>query len=421
MKKQFSYHKDIIYNFIWRSLQVVSKQGIIFIIFILCAKLLSPYEFGIYNYVLAIVFFLIIFGDFGISTATSKYVAEYNTTNKEKLKAVLFNSGIIILGLTIIVILLTLIIGPYYLKDKYIYVLWLLPLIFLAPITSLFDGIYRGLNKFKQLAIISIIVGFISIFLVYFSVKQYGLIGALISQNLFYLILLVGLGLGHRDFNFKVNKDVISEIGKYSLILGIASLGFFLFTRINILILAHFNLITEIGYYELINKILLILLLPFFILAQVISPKVTETYIKGDIHNLKRKYIKYIIFSILSSSILALIVYLSLPIILKVFLRDYYNSQLISAFNLMIIVLVSQAVSTVVSIGFSTSSGYAKLNMYFLLIFGLMNLILSTILVKQIGFFGIIYSTVILRVLGDISFTFAYFYKLNKINNKNEK
>ena len=100
--------------------------------FILCAKLLTPYDFGIYNYVLAIVFFLIIFGDFGISTATSKYVAEYNVTDKNKLKAVLFNSGIIILILTVIITILTLIIGPWYLKDKYVYVLYLLPLIFLA-------------------------------------------------------------------------------------------------------------------------------------------------------------------------------------------------------------------------------------------------------------------------------------------------
>src|SRR3989344_2031084 len=151
IKIKYHQHKETINNFIWRSLQVFGKQGIIFLIFILCAKLLIPYDFGIYNYVLAIIFFLIIFGDFGISTATSKYVAEYNLTDKEKLKGVLFNSGIVILGLTIIITVLTLIIGPFYLKDKYLYVLYLLPLVFLAPMTSLYDGIYRGLKKFKQL------------------------------------------------------------------------------------------------------------------------------------------------------------------------------------------------------------------------------------------------------------------------------
>jgi len=99
IKNKYFQHKETINDFIWRSLQVFGKQGITFLIFILCAKLLTPYDFGIYNYVLAIIFFLIIFGDFGISTATSKYVAEYNVTDKQKLKFILFNSLIIIIGL----------------------------------------------------------------------------------------------------------------------------------------------------------------------------------------------------------------------------------------------------------------------------------------------------------------------------------
>jgi len=124
--KTYHKHKETICNFSWRSLQIFTKQGITFLIFILCAKLLSPYEFGIYNYVLAIIFFLIMFGDFGISTATSKYVAEYNVTNKNKLKSVLFNSALIILTLTILITIITLLFGRWYLQDKYLYVLYLL-------------------------------------------------------------------------------------------------------------------------------------------------------------------------------------------------------------------------------------------------------------------------------------------------------
>ena len=117
-RKLYYLNKETINDFIWRSLQISGKGGITFLIFILCAKLLTPYYFGIYNYALAIIFFLILFGDFGISTATSKYVAEYNITDKNKLKLVLFNSGLIIIALTIIITIITLIIGPWYLKDK---------------------------------------------------------------------------------------------------------------------------------------------------------------------------------------------------------------------------------------------------------------------------------------------------------------
>jgi len=101
IRQKYLQHKETINNFTWRALQIFGKSGITFLIFIICAKLLGPYTFGIYNYILAIVFFLVMFGDFGISTATSKYIAEYNVTDKEKLKSVLFSSGVLILGLTL--------------------------------------------------------------------------------------------------------------------------------------------------------------------------------------------------------------------------------------------------------------------------------------------------------------------------------
>ena len=272
IKRIYENHKETIHNFIWRSLQTFGKQGITFLIFIISAKLLIPYEFGIYNYVLAIIFFLIIFGDFGISTATSKYVAEYNATDKEKLKLILFNSGVMILGLTVLITILTLLLGKFFLEEKYVYVLYLLPLIFLAPMTSLYDGIYRGLKKFKKLAIISIIVGVVSLSFVYFLIKSYGLIGALIAQNLFYLILFLTLALGYREFSFKWDREVMKKVGRYSFTYGLAIIGNYLFIRFGILILGHYNYIEQIGTYELLNKIFMILVLPFTMLGQVVAP-----------------------------------------------------------------------------------------------------------------------------------------------------
>src|SRR3989339_341375 len=335
--KHYQRHKETIHNFIWRSLQIFAKQGITFLIFILCAKLLTPYEFGVYNYALAIIFFLIMFGDFGISTATSKYVAEYNATDKNKLKLILFNSGIIILGLTIIVTILTLIIGPGYLQDKYIYVLWLLPLVFLAPMTSLYDGIYRGLKRFKQLAIISLILGFISLFFVYFLIKQYGLVGALVSQNLFYFILLLGVAFGYKEFHLKWNSEIMKNIGKYSIIVGIGSVGLFLYTRIDIIFLGTYNFINEIAYYEIINKILLILLLPSTIISQIISPTITKYYELKQFSKIKDKFKKYFLFSLLLSLIITFLVFVFYKPIISLIFPQYDLKLLSIIFNLMLI------------------------------------------------------------------------------------
>ncbi len=237
LRKFFSKHNLLIHDFFWRSLQVVGKQGVNFFIFILCAKYLSAYDFGIYNFVLVIIYFLVMFGDFGISTATSKYVAEYHHNDREKLKSVLFNSGLLIILITAVVSLVTLLLGPSQFGDKYQYVLLALPMLFFSPMTSLFDGIYRGLKQFKKLALISLIVGGISMLIVYLLVQFHGLKGALLAQNIFYGSLFLGLLFCYRDFNFKINKRIIKEIGIYSLYVGIADLGIFLYIQFDILVL----------------------------------------------------------------------------------------------------------------------------------------------------------------------------------------
>jgi len=417
LKNKYIQHKETIHNFTWRSLQIFGKQGITFLIFVLCAKLLIPYDFGIYNYALAIIFFLIMFGDFGISTATSKYVAEYNLTDKEKLKSVLFNSGIIILIITILITILTLIFGPLYLKDKYLYVLYLLPLIFLAPMTSLYDGIYRGLKKFKSLAIISLIIGLISVFFVYFLIKQYGLIGALVSQNLFYLILLLGLGLGYRDFNFKLNKQVINEIGKYSFIYGLAIVGNYLFIRFGILILGHYNYIEEIATYELINRIFMILLLPFTLLGQVVAPNFAVLSAKKEYEKIKEKSIKYTIIFLLTGIILGLLFYFLIPYIFKLFFSNYFAKDYFGiTFLLCTIIYVTNVWAATFDAGILIPTGHAGLMAKTYLILGILGVILSLILVNYIGFLGVVLSFVISSFVMAIGLRAFYFSSFPKIS-----
>lgn len=418
LKKHYNNHKEIIHNFIWRSLQIFGKQGITFLIFILCAKMLTPYDFGIYNYALAIIFFLIIFGDFGISTATSKYVAEYNVTDKDKLKSVLFNSGIIILGLTILITILTLIFGPLYLKEKYIYVLWLLPLIFLAPMTSLYDGIYGGLKRFKQLAIISIIIGVLSIPFVYLLVKNYGLIGALIAQNLFYLILLIGLGFGYKNFHLKLDKEVIKEIGLYSFTFGVAVIGYYLFSRVGILILGHYNYIEEIAVYELLNKIFILALTPFIILGTIVAPNFTKMYVQRDYKKILSKFKKYFLIFLFGAIIFAILSYLVFPSIFLIFFKEYYNSTLLIMLTPMILIYSSLLYCTVINSGIIIATGYAKILTYTNVVLGVSNVFLSVLLLNYFGFMGVIYATLILTVIAVTIYHVVYYRKIKNLSKK---
>jgi len=409
IKEYYNRNKETITNFIWRAIQVGGKQGITFLIFILCAKLLSPYDFGVYNYILAITFFLIIFGDFGISTATSKFVAEYNATDKEKIKYVLFNASVVIFFSTAIITILTIVFGPIYLGERYYYILYLLPLVFLAPLTSLYDGIYRGLKRFKRLSLITLFTGLASIIIVYILIKKYGLLGALISQNLFYLLLVFILALGFKEFRLKLNKKIIKDLTSYSILVGLSSIGYYLYTRVDILVLGHFGYIEEIAYYEIISKIFTFILTPILILGTVTAPNNTKNFSLKKYSYLKNKIKKESLILLIIGTLTALISYLILPLFFRIFFNEYNLVTLTTILNFMLILVPLRFFSSYLTVAYIIPGGFVKISTICLITFGAINLILDILLIKPFGLMGIIYATILTQLL----FIFAkdtYFY-----------
>jgi O-antigen/teichoic acid export membrane protein len=414
IKTLFNNHREIILNVFWRGLQLAVKDGISFIIFVLAAKFLNPYEFGVYNYVLAVIFFLILFGDFGISVAASKYVAEYQVTQPEKLKYVLFNSGLVILALTILVTAGTLLLGPRFLQEKYLYVLYILPVIFLAPMTSLYDGIYRGLKKFQQLALLSTGVSLISIGFVYLLIQKYGLIGALLSQNLFYFCLFLVLAFYYRDFLFKPNLEILKSVGYYALVIGIIHVSAFLYTRVDILVLGSFDLIVEIGYYEIVNKVLMLMQLPFLVYAQVQAPDMVETYCREGSSVILRKLTSYLKYATILSLLLAVLLGLVIPWVLRHFFSEYNQPGVIRILYIFLFLFIFQNVSNLVGNTFIISTGHARINMINIIVFGILNLLLDILLVRRYGYIGIAYAKFLVVILGSLSLIILYRRALKK-------
>lgn len=408
-----SEHSETIKNFVWRLLQTFGKQGVTFLIFITCAKLLSVYEFGVYNYVLSIIFLSVVLGDFGISVATSKYVAEYSAVNKDKLRHVLFNSGLIILILTLIISVFVLCFGRSVFGDKYRYVLYLLPLIFLIPVTSLYDGIYVGLKRFKLTALISLFVGLISLCFIYILIKRYDLVGALISQNLFYLLLFVALAIGYREFSPKLNKEVIREVGAYSLFLGIANVGIFLYLRFDIIILGLFNYINEIAFYELTNKVMFFLLIPWTVLSQTIAPDVTRAFYEKKIASIKARLLRYIRLSLLYGFAIAVAALLAIKPIVSRFLPKYDTIIFYIFFSIIMFVLPGRLLGSVVVNSFIIPTGNAKIITYINLIFGGFKILINLFLVIFFGAIGILISTVIMDYISVFIATYVFNKNIN--------
>ncbi|MFT4644886.1 MAG: O-antigen/teichoic acid export membrane protein, partial [Planctomycetota bacterium] len=93
-------------NYFWRVLQTISKQGILFVITFLSAKLLSPNQFGDYSYVLAITMFAVMLGDLGISAAMTKYISENRLKENSDVKSILKTNLIFIFLISLLIVIL---------------------------------------------------------------------------------------------------------------------------------------------------------------------------------------------------------------------------------------------------------------------------------------------------------------------------
>jgi len=408
-KAKYKQHKETIDNFIWRSIQTFAKQGVTFIIFFIAAYFLVPEDLGLFSYLMAVVGLLIILCDFGLSTATSRYVTEEKIKNSKSLNNILFSISLLIIVIATTVSLFLIFLGKYIFKE-YVLIIYLIPYLFFLPLSSVADGFYRGLKEFKKLSIITLIVGVISLLTSYFLIKDYGLLGAIISQNLLFFILTLSLFLFRKDIKFKFDKKITKKIINYAIIIGFANMGFFLYTRIDILILKQFGFIIEIGYYEIINKIFLALSIPTVILGQIIAPNITKYVTLGRYDIIRQKLVKSLPLFLIGGVLFSIILYFTFPTAIKILLPKYYSTTFILILNILLIYLPIKLYANFLVNGFITPGGFAKIIMISSFIGGFLNIVLDYLFIYQFGFVGVFWSTVIVYTL-HVMIIGLYFYK----------
>jgi O-antigen/teichoic acid export membrane protein len=361
--------------------------------------LLTPELFGQYNYLLALVSLFVIFGEFGLNTSTSKYVAEYRVKNKDKIGSIIFSSITICFILSLIISII-----------NYTYVIYLIPLIFLVCSVNIFGGVYRGLQKFKKFAIISSLSGLIALISAFFLIQTYGIIGAILVQIFYYSIFLIILVLSTKEIRISFDKEISKKIFNFSVTVGITSLAYFLYTRVDIIILQHFGYTVEIGYYEIINKIFQFIIIPFVMAGHVLGPDITMLLAKNDIVIISKRAKIILIFSIGLSTILTVLCYFILPFLVKTFLMDYYDENFIYMLSILLFILPLRLTGAIIQHGFVNPMGYTYISRNVLIPFGILNVILDFFLISAFGFIGVIYATLITYSLC-ICITYYIFFR----------
>jgi O-antigen/teichoic acid export membrane protein len=409
LRSKYAVHKETINNVIWRTIQIIGKQGTALLIFFMSAIFLSPFDFGLLNYLIAVLSLLVVFCDFGISSATSKYTTEYKVKASKKLNSILFSVSLVVVIIALVISLIIVFFGRSVFDENYLYILYFLPFLFLVPLSSVADGYYRGLKEFKKLSIITVIVGPISLIVSYFLIKEYLLIGAIISQNLLFLLLTVSLFVLRKDFKLNFNKKVLRTIIGYSVIIGLGEIGYFLYSTIDVLILEQFGYVLEIGYYQIANKIFSVIIIPFAIMGQVIAPNITKLVSKKRYDLVRKKYVKHLYFFLAVGVLLSIVLYLVYPTLLDLFLSKYFIEESVTIFNWLLIMLPMYIIARFLSQGYLVSSGNAKYNLL-MIPFGILNIVLNYIFIAHYGFIGVVYSTIICMTLNRLAiFTLLYF------------
>ena len=412
--KKFKKNKELSQSFIWRLIQVLGKQGTSAVMFFIATLFLSKEDMGVYNYVFSVLALLVIFSDFGISTATSKYVTEYNTVNKEKLNKVLFNSGLIIVLIAIIVTAVTLIWGEALFPKYYEYILIALPLVLVSPMSSLLDGIYRGLKRFKILSLISLINGLVAILISYIFVTNYGLEGAILSQSVFFLTYTLVLIFLQKGYVFKIDKKILKDIGMYSLSFGIATLGFYLFSRVNILILGQYDLLEEIAVYELLNKMYTVYLIPSTVLGQVLAPTIVEMFSLKKYTFVQTTFRKLLLYLSLTAIVFIPISMVVTKLLIGAVLPDYSNGIMMALLFPVAITYAKMIPGSTINSGLITSTGHAGIMAIQNVISGILNVTLNLIVIKEYGYIGVVWVTFWIQLISLIALYLVYYLKLKK-------
>ena len=398
LRNIYSKNKKILADFFWRSLQIFGREGTSFFAFIIVSNLLIPEELSLYTYVSSIALLIIRFCDFGISGSTSKYTAELKETDEKKIES-LIGGMVSLLGLIVVfACVFVIVLGDTLFPEAEGFLLYLLPLLILSPFFYLYEGVLRGLRKFKLVAIVSFGTGILTLLLSYFLIAKFDLVGAFISQNIQYLLLVGILFFYVGKISFKFDKELIKNVLKYAFVIGLANVGLYLYTRADVILLGQGGFLEYVSYYEVSNKIFMIILLPSTILGTVVAPRITAKFAKnkfnGMIKDLKTKVVGMFLLGFFCS----LIIYLFLPLIIKLVFSQY-DFELVRQFIIILLILLPfRYVSSFLTTGYITSSGYARISAYPLLAWGVVNVLLGYFLIRRFGYIGVMYATLISQV-----------------------
>lgn len=407
-------NKIFIHNFSWRSFQILIKgisNLVVLVISIIC---LTSTQYGIITYFTSLLTLFLIFCDFGISASASKFTAEYIEAKSEYERKVFGSSGFVIFVFASFTSVVILFLGKQQFPEYYPQILFLIPCLFLSPISSLLDGIYRGSRNFKELFFRNFYASILTIIVSFYLIMTFKVNGALIALIIASLFSVVAMILNDKIIISGYSLAVMKDVTKYAFYIGFANISYFMYTQADILILERFGFIKEIGYYGIIDRIFYFILIPAIILGQVIAPEISRLSIRKNNENIKRLFGLAFVFGIPCTIVISLLTYLIGITILTLWGGQYNTNSFIIIFNLLTLLLPLKLWSSFTVNGFITPSGNVYIISILTFISGIANIILDFLLIQLYGFIGIFIATIVVHSFCIVFVNLSFYKKIKR-------
>lgn len=320
-------------NFLYNILYQVTLLIIPLITMPYISRTLGSNGVGIYAFTNSIVQWFILFGVLGVSLYGQREIA-YVRDNKRKINKKFWS--IFIGKLVTVSIALILYIAFVFFYGKEYLLVYFIQTIYLISAALDISWFFMGLEDFKKTVTRSIIIKLISIVLLFLFIKT--------STDLWKYVLILAFSevFGQLILWFSISKHIgklyvnVSEIKKNifnSINIFIPQIAIQVYVIMDKTMLGIYSNTSEVGYYDMAQKIVRICLAVITSLGTVMLPRISNEFSKGDIQKIKY----YIFRSIKFATYIAVPMMFGLIGISNKFVPWFFGDQFIKTAQLIMV------------------------------------------------------------------------------------
>ena len=332
-------NRRIFNHSIWILLGNIISKTTLLLSTILVSKILLKEEYGQFGILKSTIIMFSAFAGLELGLTATKYISQYKNSNKEKVENIIGLSNFFSISISFLIALLI-----YFFSDEIAH--WINApnlslcikvssfIILFSSINGIQNGIFAGLEKFKELSINTSIAGVISSIGIIFGAKFYGLIGVVLFFGSNYLILFIlnyfllkKIFYSHYQINVfkKRNFRELKIIWKFSLpailaALMVAPISWFC----NYILVTQNSGYIEMAYFDIANQWRNTILFIPAALSQIALPMLSAAVRDPKLY--KSTYIKNLKLNFYIAIAMVVIFVAASPVIIYTYGKEYQEA-----------------------------------------------------------------------------------------------